>query len=860
MFRMMKLRRCVTIALVFCIHVNLVVAQSLSPKIEPGVSLPLATYRASIMRDLHYTLDFDIPALKTESINAVEEITFVIKPINQPLQIDFKLPVGCISTLIVNGSAIPVNLVNEHLVITQKYLHTGKNRIYIKFTTGDQSLNRNNDYLYALFVPDRARTVFPCFDQPDLKATFLLTLEVPEDWKVLANAKKIDSVKSGPRVTFHFANSDKIPTYLFSFTAGKYTDVHQTIDNRDAEFLYRETDTAKIRLSVDSIFHIHRDAIRFLQKWTGIPFPFQKIGFVAIPDFQFGGMEHPGEVQYNAATLFLDQGATENQFIARINVLSHETAHMWFGDMVTMKWFNDVWMKEVFANFMADKVTEKLMGSEAFNLKFLQDHYPAAYGIDRTRGANPIRQQLDNLQDAGSLYGNIIYHKAPIMMRQLEQLVGKESFREGVQEYLRKYAYENASWNDLIAILSRHTKTDLYKWNQVWVNDTGRPIFNYTISYHQKKISSFRISQHPESGKMRIWPQVFNVSLVYANSQKTIPVNINARNVQLKAAVGLEKPAAIIFNSNGIGYGVFPIDMRITPDLYIQNPIERASLYITAYESMLSGKYFKPEELLAILTNGLKKEKEETNLKMLTGYISSIYWQFLIPARRQEISANLERQLWDAMEQQTAADNKKILFKTYQDIYLSSSANRNIYNIWQRQQAPDGIKLTEDDYTSLALTIALKNDTAISVLKKQKARIKNVDRQKRLEFLMPALSANVAVRDSFFYSLEQRQNRQKEAWVVISLAYLNHPLRQASSEKFLKTSLDMVEEIQRTGDIFFPQSWLSAIFGTYQDKPAATVVRNFLSRHPNYNPKLKEKILQSTDNLFKAQKLLDIHK
>ncbi|WP_432709141.1 M1 family aminopeptidase [Pedobacter sp.] len=182
-----------------------------------------------------------------------------------------------------------------------------------------------------------------------------------------------------------------------------------------------------------------------MENLSGIAYPFQKIGFVTMPDFQFGGMEHPGVIHYKASSLLLGEGATVDQFISRSNLISHEIAHMWFGDLVTMKWFNDVWMKEVFANFMANKVTEKLMGTPTFNLRFLQDHYPAAYGVDRTRGANPIRQQLDNLQDAGTMYGNIIYHKAPIMMMQLEKLMGPEPFQKGIREYLKKYAYQNAT-------------------------------------------------------------------------------------------------------------------------------------------------------------------------------------------------------------------------------------------------------------------------------------------------------------------------------------------------------------------------------------------------------------------------------
>ena len=135
-------------------------------------------------------------------------------------------------------------------------------------------------------------------------------------------------------------------------------------------------------------------------------------------------MEHPGSVFYNANSMLLDESATQNQFLGRASLISHETSHMWFGDLVTMKWFNDVWMKEVFANFMAAKIVNPSFPEVNHELRFLLQHYPAAYDVDRTEGANPIRQDLANLNEAGSLYGAIIYQKAPIVMRQLELLVG----------------------------------------------------------------------------------------------------------------------------------------------------------------------------------------------------------------------------------------------------------------------------------------------------------------------------------------------------------------------------------------------------------------------------------------------------
>ncbi len=829
--------------------------------VEPGVSFQLAQYRHSNLSNVIYDINLVVPESRTEPVAGNMNIHFSLKSADQPLQIDFKQDVSYVKKIeLLNQTVIPIVVKNEHIIIDKKYLHKGDNQIQITFIAGDAALNRNNEYVYSLSVPDRARTIFPCFDQPDLKAIFLLKLTVPEKWKVLSNGSKTPLIATFPQtnhVQYTFEPSDKLPTYLFSFTAGKYIQVEKNIGKYNAEFLYRETDSAKIKLSVDSVFNFHKDAINFLESWTGIPYPFKKVGFVAIPDFQFGGMEHPGAVQYKASSLFLDGGATKDQHIARLSLISHETAHMWFGDLVTMKWFNDVWMKEVFANFMADKVTEDMMGTETFNLKFLQDHYPSAYAIDRTKGANPIRQQLDNLQDAGSIYGNIIYHKAPIMMRQLESLMGKDNFQKGIREYMKKYAYGNATWPDLIAILSKYSTTDLYSWNKVWVNQPGRPVFNYKIGYAGNKISKLVIEQQAEVGPKRIWPQIFNLLLVYADRTKVIPVNMKVQQVALAAAIGEAKPLFILFNADGMGYGHFPADKAMGTSIFaLQSPLARASAYINLYENMLAGRTYQPADLLTLFQHGISVENNELNLRLLTGYISSIYWTFMRPEDRSVVHTKLETDLWSAMNQQVETNHKKVLFNAYQSIYLSAEAKGRMYDIWQSQTPPLGVKLTEDDYTALALSIALKSDTVTTVLKQQQNRITNTDRKDRLNFLMPALSLNVFERDAFFAGLADQKNRAKEAWVTTALSYLHHPLKQNTSFKYLPKSLELVEEIQRTGDIFFPQSWLSAIFGSYQTKQAYQKVVEFLNQHPQYNPKLKEKILQSTDNLYRAQKML----
>ncbi len=654
-----------------CNHRSIPISQ---PSVETGVSQTLARFRRQTISQPAYVINLDIPAQKSQPIPATETITFEWRKDRAPLQLDFKEEPTHLQNVSVNGEDVPIVFQSEHLLISTDHLKPGSNTITIRFTAGNLSLNRNDDYLYTLLVPDRARTVFPCFDQPDLKASFQLTLTVPRSWQALTNATLQDSVVTGERKTIHFQRSDLIPTYLFSFVAGKFTPVSRTLDGRAMTLFHRETDSSKIRLSLDPVFSLHADALRFLEAYTQIPYPFQKFDFVAIPDFQYGGMEHVGAIDYRLSSLFLDAGATRDQKLSRATLIAHETAHMWFGDLVTMRWFDDVWLKEVFANFMADKVTETAtemaeQPGNNYDLQFVVDHFPAAYAVDRTEGANPIGQPLANLQEAGTLYGGIIYHKAPIMMRQLERLMGKDNLCDGLREYLKKYAVGNASWADLIAILDARTPTDLNAWNQVWVSQTGRPKFSYQLDKQGDKISQFKISQLGEDGSGRLWPQGFEVALVYADHVEELTVAMNQSEITLNEAIGKPVPQFVIFNSSGQGYGLFPVDLAMIPKLAtLKNPVTRAAAYINLYENMLTRAVISPIQLAETYQKLLGNESEELNLRLLTGQLSDIVWNFTKPENRLALAASVEQAAWQAMERKTTQGKKKLLFRLYQNI------------------------------------------------------------------------------------------------------------------------------------------------------------------------------------------------
>ena len=228
----------------------------------------------------------------------------------------------------------------------------------------------------------------------------------------------------------------------------------------------------------------------------------------------------------------------------------------------------------------------------------------------------------------------------------------------------------------------------------------------------------------------------------------------------------------------------------------------------------------------------------------------------LTQEERKNISTSTENVLWLALLKETMPSKKKILFRTFQNIAISQDGLDTLYAIWKNQKPPQGVRLSEDEYTALAMNLVVKNFADENILQTQLQRIANPDRKQRLEFLLPVLSNNVQQRDAFFASLKDPVIRKKESWVGDALGYLHHPFRQEVSIKYLKQSLEMLEDVQKTGDIFFPASWLSGNFSSYQTKQAADIVRNFLKAHPNCNAQLKMKILQAADPVFRAEKLV----
>jgi aminopeptidase N len=831
-----------------------------SPSEHPGAGVPLelATDRAESIRDIRYELSLKIPETVSQPIVGRVNVRFNLSDASHPVVLDFEPGAPSITSVTVHNRPIAVDVVNGHIVIAKEFVSPGEDSVEIAFRAGDASLNRNADFMYALFVPARAHLAFPCFDQPDLKARYSLDLDAPGAWQSVSNGVETQREPSGDRIHIRYAETKPIPTYLFTFATGKFQVETAERNGRTFHMFHRETDPKKVERNRDAIFDLHAKALAWLEDYTQIPYPFGKFDFVLIPSFQFGGMEHPGAIYYNASSMMLEESATENQMLNRASTISHETSHMWFGDLVTMRWFNDVWMKEVFANFMAAKIVNPSFPNVNHELRFLLSNYPPAYGVDRTEGTHPIRQQLENLNAAAQMYGAIIYQKAPIVMRQLELMLGGEKFRDGLRAYLKQFQYGNATWLDLVKVLGERTDKNVAAWSKAWVEEGGRP----SIRVERDDQHLTFVQSDPQTNRELRWTQQMQALVGTTTGVQTLPVEMQGERTDVPGYGSISHPTFVLPTGGGLAYGDFTLDassrsylLQHLPEL--KDPVARGAALVTLWEEVLNRRV-RPSEFVELGLRALPLENTEQNVQLIVGHVDTAYWNFMTDSARLELAPRLEQAYRAGWTRATTSSLKSVYFRSFRSVVRSKEGVAFLERVWHRDEKIPGLTLAEPDEAAMAQELAIRGfPNTATILEEQRSRFQNPDRKARFEFVIPVFAEDKTVRDAFFDSLKDVKNRRREPWATDGLDYLNHPLRGTDSEKYILPALNLLVEIQRTGDIFFPKNWMDAALRGHDTRSAAEIVKKFLAENPNYPIRLRRIILQSADELFRAADILN---
>jgi aminopeptidase N len=251
-------------------------------------------------------------------------------------------------------------------------------------------------------------------------------------------------------------------------------------------------------------------------------------------------------------------------------------------------------------------------------------------------------------------------------------------------------------------------------------------------------------------------------------------------------------------------------------------------------------------------------ESEELNVERILAHLHDVFWRYLPDSERAAAAGRLEQTLRAGIARASTASLKSAYFAAFRRTVTTPDGIAYLDRVWRRQERIPGLTFAETDFIDMAQELALRHVAgADAVLTEQHTRITNPDRKARFAFVMPALSPDARKRDAFFASLGRVENRQHERWVTDGLRYLNHPTRRSHAERYIKPGLDMLQEIQRTGDIFFPLDWTNAVLGGHNSRAAAETVTSFLAAHTDYPPRLRQVIEQNADQLIRAARTLD---
>jgi aminopeptidase N len=633
------------------------------PGLEPGVSRELAQWRAKQYRDIRYSLKVLLaPGAATLQGTARVEVSL---PKRVPeLVLDWRpSPVSRLSRLRVNGKPARAKLDREHLIVPTKLLRPGRNRLTFSFESPiaasgsavTRYLDREDraEYVYTLFVPSDASSAFPCFDQPDLKARFKLELLLPRAWTAVGNAPIARMEKEGSSVRrIQFKETRPISTYLFAFAAGPFAEILAA--PRGTRLFVRKSQLARARQEAPEVLRLNREAVRWFERYFESRFPFPKYDLVLVPELAYGGMEHAGATFLREDAVLFPSVPNETDVLARAETLFHEASHQWFGDSVTMRWFDDLWLKEGFANFMAAKAAEALLPTQSVWNAF-HALKTAAYRTDITQGTTPIYRPLANLSAAKSAYGNIVYGKAPAVLRQAEFFVGEAAFHTAIRRLVKKHAYGSAEWSDVVAALEHASRRSLGDWAEAWVKSRGMP--EVRLSWDTDRDGRPRntvLEQHDVLGEGRSWPMKLTVfAMPEEGLPRSVEVELRGERTPVPQLDGMPEIDLAFPNFGDYGYGRFLLDpasreaVLERPEI-VQGTLLRSLVFGSLWESVRDAE-LAPLEYLDLVLRVAPVERDPVTLASLLQRAQIAFLTYSSDSQRDLAAPRFEQFLAEGM-------------------------------------------------------------------------------------------------------------------------------------------------------------------------------------------------------------------
>jgi aminopeptidase N len=509
----------------------------------------------------------------------------------------------------------------------------------------------NEVYLYTQFETGDARRMYACFDQPDQKATFTISTITPKHWEVISNYG-IEATKDldGDRKHIQFATSQVISTYVTAIVAGAYKSVHDEYKGEKTIPLgiYARKSFFQ-HVDAENIFEVTKQGFAYFEKTFGLAYPFGKYDQIAVAEYNWGAMENVGCVTFHEDVLIFRSKVTERSYISRATTIHHEMAHMWFGDLVTMKWWQDLWLNESFAEWASYlSVSESTKYTNAWT-EFNSVRKNWAYRVDQMTSTHPIAVEMEDLDAVRTNFDGISYAKGASVLQQLVAHVGRDNFISGLRKYFAKHAYKNTELSDLITELQAASGKDLTAWVNTWLRTAGVNTLRPVITLDGDNYASVSVKQEvpplPVGSKElrphRLYVGLFDVKGDALVRRESIEVDIAGELTEIKELAGKKSADLLLINDHDQTYAKLRFDDRSVETMkkYLGNlddSLARGLIWASLWDSTRDGE-LAASDYITIALNALKGESDISMITATFMQIDTAIWAYVAPKNRDAV-------------------------------------------------------------------------------------------------------------------------------------------------------------------------------------------------------------------------------
>lgn len=567
----------------------------------------------------------------------------------------------------------------------------------------------NEVYLYTQFeVPD-SRRMFAVFEQPDLKATFTFNITAPSHWQVVSNqptppAKPISETKS----VWHFEPTPRISSYITALVAGPYVSRHSSLTSSDGRVIplgvFCRASLEEF-LEADYMFEKTREGFEFFEKTFDYPYPFDKYDQLFVPDFNAGAMENAGAVTFTETYVF--RGAVAEALKERrVVTILHELAHMWFGDLVTMRWWNDLWLNESFAEYTSHlAVAEATEWVDSWTT-FAFSEKAWAYTQDQLPSTHPIVAEIRDLEDVQVNFDGITYAKGASVLKQLGATVGREAFEKGVGVYFKKHAFKNAVLNDLLVELEATSGRNLSDWSAKWLETAGVNTLRAVVESDGGKLTKFEIEQTAHADYPTIRPHRMAIgfyNMVGSELVRTHRLELDVDGVRtvVTELVGLERPALILLNDDDLTYAKVRLDdeswkFALANLGKLSDPLARAQVWGSAWDATRDGEA-SATDFITLVLNNVATEDQGTMLITLLRQLMTTTKLYTSPANRHKAIAQVATRLLELAKVAKPGSDNQLLFTKFATYFAETPETGDIIEgLFNGSIVFDGLKLDQD--------------------------------------------------------------------------------------------------------------------------------------------------------------------